>query len=221
MRPLTRRFDKAPTARSFIAGSFCMNKPSMKSLVHRRIRRELGRWSCITLCLIAFVTIFKPDQTQAQSGPTDYQIKAVFLFNFAQFVEWPASAFSNSQTPLVIGVLGQDPFGSYLDETVRDERVNNRPLVVQRYRRAEDIGTCHILFISRSETSRLGDVLDKVRGRNILTVSDGEGFSARGGIIQFVTTNNKVRLRINLAAARTAGLTISSKLLRPAELVNP
>ena len=115
------------------------------------------------------------------AAPREYQLKAVFLFNFAQFVEWPPEAFPDAQTPLVIGVLGEDPFGAYLDETVRGERVNNRSLVVQRYRRVDEIKTCHILFISRSEADRLEQILVRLKGRNILTVGDAEGFAQRGG----------------------------------------
>jgi hypothetical protein len=150
--------------------------------------------------------------------PGEYQLKAVFLFNFAQFVEWPPQAFADAQTPLVIGVLGRDPFGAYLDETVRDEKVNGRSLTVQRYRRVEEIGACHILFISRSEADRLGQILASLKDRNILTVGDADGFTERGGMIRFVIENNKIRLRINLNAAKAARLTISSKLLRPAEI---
>ena len=150
-----------------------------------------------------------------QSAPAaEYQVKAVFLFNFAQFVEWPASAFPESQTPLVIGVLGQDPFGSYLDETVRGERVNNHPLTVRRYRRVEEIQTCHVLFISRSEVDRLDQILASLKYRKILTVADVESASGSRVMIRFVTQQNKIRLRINPEAARVANLTISSKLLR-------
>jgi hypothetical protein len=156
----------------------------------------------------------------AQTAPAqEYQVKAVFLFNFAQFVDWPPQAFPEAQTPLVIGVLGEDPFGAYLDETVRDEKVNNRPLAVQRYRRVEEIKTCHILFISRSEADRLGQILASLKERSILTVSDTEGAAQRDVMIRLVTEKNKIRLRINLQAARAANLTISSKLLRPAEIV--
>jgi hypothetical protein len=156
----------------------------------------------------------------AQSGPTpEYRLKAVFLFNFAQFVEWPASAFPEPGTPLVIGVLGEDPFGAYLDETVRGERVDDRALTVRRYRRGEEIGACHILFISRSEQGHLDQLLDSLRGRSVLTVSDAERFASRGGMIRFVTEQNRIRLRVNLEAARAANLTISSKLLRPAQIV--
>jgi len=151
----------------------------------------------------------------------EYQVKAVFLFNFAQFVEWPTNAFPEVQTPFVIGVLGEDPFGAYLDETVRGEKVNNRSLVVERYRRAEEIKTCHVLFISRSEVNRLAEILANLKGRNILTVGDAESFAQRGGMIRFVTEKNKLRLKVNLEAAKAANLTISSKLLRSSEIVTP
>ena len=161
-----------------------------------------------------------PTNTLAQSPPDpEYQLKAVFLFNFAQFVEWPAVAFPNSETPLVIGILGEDPFGPYLDETVRGETVHDRPLVVRRFRSVAEITTCHILFISRREDRRLKGILDSLRGRSILTVSDADGFARRGGMIRFVTDHHRIRFRINLEAARAANLTLSSKLLRPAEIV--
>jgi len=157
----------------------------------------------------------------AQAPSREYQIKAVFLFNFAQFVEWPPRAFPSGETPLVIGVLGEDPFGSYLDETVRGERVNNRPLEVQRYRRVEEITTCHVLFVSRSEAGHLDQTLASLKDRNILTVGDADDFVRRGGAIQLANAQNRVRLLINPDAAKAANLTISSKLLRAAELVTP
>lgn len=159
-----------------------------------------------------------PAQT---ASPQEYQVKAVFLFYFAQFVEWPPDVFPEPRTPLTIGVLGEDPFGAYLDETVRGEKVNHRPLIVQRFRRVEDIKTCHVLFISRSETERLEQVLASLKGRKILTVGDFDGFARRGGMIRFVNEKNKIRLKIGLETAKAANLTISSKLLRPAEIVAP
>jgi hypothetical protein len=157
----------------------------------------------------------------ARAAPSpEYQVKAVFLFNFAQFVEWPATAFADAQSPMVIGVLGDDPFDSALDEAVRGEIVNRRPLVVRRYRRVADITACHILFVSRSEAARLDEIFAALKGRSLLTVGDTDGFSLRGGMIRFVTENNRTRLRINVEAAKAAQLTISSKLLRPAEIVS-
>lgn len=85
----------------------------------------------------------------------EYEVKAVFLFNFTQFVDWPPAAFPDAQAPLTIGVLGDDPFGDFLDETVRGEKSNSRPIVIRRYRRVEEVGPCHVLFISRSESHRL------------------------------------------------------------------
>ncbi len=175
-----------------------------------------GVWGLVwTLCLA------HGSGLAAQSSPApEYRLKAVFLFNFAQFVEWPASAFPEPDSPLVIGVLGEDPFGASLDETVRGETVNDRPLTVRRFRRVEEIGGCHILFVSRPEQGRLGEILDSLKGRSVLTVSDANGFATRGGMIGFVTEENHIRLRVNLEAARAANLTISSKLLRPAQIVS-
>lgn len=151
---------------------------------------------------------------------SEYQVKAVFLFNFAQFVDWPPEAFADSLAPLVIGVVGDDPFGPLLEATVRGETVHARSLEIRRYRRTDDLSTCHVLFISRSETARLAGILAALQGQPILTVSDDEDFARRGGVVGFVTESGKIRFRINLEAARAARLTISSKLLRLAEVVS-
>jgi hypothetical protein len=151
----------------------------------------------------------------------EYQVKAVFLLNFAQFVDWPADAFPDADTPVVIGVLGDDPFGGVLDQTVRGERLGGRSFQVRRYQRVDEIKICHILFIARSEESRPEDVLAGLKNRPILTVSDVDGFAERGGMIRFVTDRNRIRLQINPPAAEAAHLTISSKLLRLAEIVTP
>jgi YfiR/HmsC-like len=162
-----------------------------------------------------------PARAQAPAAPSEYQVKAVFLFNFSQFVDWPAASFADGRAPLVIGVLGSDPFGATLDEIVRGETVNGRPLEVRRYDSVEQIDACHILFIERSQEERLDAVLAALKGRSVLTVGDFEGFVRHGGIIRFVTVGNKIRMRVNLAAAQDAKLTISSKLLRPAQIVAP
>ncbi len=157
---------------------------------------------------------------QGQSPRTsEYQLKAVFLFNFVQFVDWPPSATQDSQPSLLIGILGDDPFGTFLDEIVRGERLGARSIQVRRYRRIADIEECNILFISRSENERVPEILSAVKNRPVLTVSDGDGFASQGGIIQFFTDKNRIRIRINLDAAEAANLTISSKLLRVAEVV--
>lgn len=184
----------------------------------KRFRLKAAPWSR----LVAFALLFSSGPPlSAQQVSKEYQIKAAFLYNFSQFVEWPASAFPNAQAPLVIGVIGDDPFGSYLDDIVRGEKVNNHPLVVQRFRRVNEIKTCHVLFVSRSEANQIEQILSSLRSRNILTVGDFEDFAQRGGMIRFIAENNKIRFRINVGVARAAKLTISSKLLRAAEIVNP
>ena len=175
----------------------------------------------VWLVLSALLLAGAPQAPVRAMSPTEYQLKAVFLFNFAQFVDWPQESFPEAQTPLVIGVLGEDPFGTYLDDIVSGERVNNRQLEIQRYRQVDEIKTCHILFISQSESKRLEQIVADLKGRSILTVSDSVGFARSGGMIRFVTERNKLRLKINLEAATAANLTISSKLLRPAEIVTP
>jgi hypothetical protein len=184
----------------------------------RRPSSRAYAWThlCIAL-LLALLPTFGAEP--AAPPPQEYQIKAVFLFNFAQFVSWPASAFPDAESPFVIGVLGKDPFAGALDEAVRGEKLKGRSFVIEHYNRAEEIKSCHILFVSRSEVARLPAILSALKGRSILTVSDADGFVEHGGIIRFVTEQNKVRFRINLDAAKAADLVLSSKLLRPADVV--
>ena len=171
-------------------------------------------------CIAAALSFTGSSTVLGQSPPTrEYQVKAVFLFNFTQFVDWPPAAFPEDTASLVIGVLGDDPFGPYLDDIVRGEQVNNRRLTVKRYRRPEDVRACQVLFISRSEDKNLDKVLAAVRGADVLTVSDADAFASRGGMIQLATEQGKIRLKINVDAARASSLTISSKLLRSAEIV--
>ena len=184
------------------------------------IARAYRRWC--TLGLMTAMTVFlnSPATTAAPSAANaEYQIKAVFLFNFAQFVTWPERAFERPKSPLIIGVLGDDPFGAYLDEVVRGEKVGEREITALRFHRVEEINECHILFVSRSEAGQLDKIIAHLKGRSVLSVSDIDSFSRQGGMVRFVTENSKIRMRINLEVAKAAGLEISSKLLRPATIV--
>lgn len=149
----------------------------------------------------------------------EYVLKAAFLFHFTQFVDWPAEAFADSDTPFTICILGTDPFGKALDEVVQNEKVKGRSIVVRRIRNVADAKNCHILYLGSSETGNMERIIKANQGKPILTVADMEMFARRGGMIRFVTENNKIRFRINNVAAQEAGLTISSKLLRLAEIV--
>jgi YfiR/HmsC-like len=149
----------------------------------------------------------------------EYQVKAVFLFNFSHFVEWPATAMSAPNQPFVICVLGDDPFGTRLDEAVRGEQINQHPLAIRRLQSAGDAGDCQILYIARSEAVHIQPILAALDHRSVLTVADMDQGAERGVMIELAMENNRIRLRINVEASRAAGLTISSKLLRPAEIV--
>ena len=153
-------------------------------------------------------------------APNEYQVKAVFVFNFSRFVEWPAAALGAANEPFVIGIVGNDPFGARLDEAVRGEQINQHPLQIRRFGSIGDAANCRILYIDRSQSAQLRDILAALANRNVLTVADFEGAGERGVMMQFVTESNRIRLRINVEAAKAAGLTISSKLLRPAEIVS-
>jgi hypothetical protein len=173
---------------------------------------ELLDWRALLCLLLAAIAA----GARAVDAPTDNDVKAVFVYNFSRFVAWPDSASSG---PFVIGILGHDELGTRLDEAVRGESLNNRPLVVRRFQSIDEIGDCQILFIDRSESAELGHVLSTLTHRSTLTVSDMPDAADHGVMIQFVTENSRIRLRINVDSARSAGLTISSNLLRPAEIV--
>lgn len=171
--------------------------------------------------LLAFLVFMPGMLMQAQKPDREYQLKAVFLFNFTQFIEWPAKAFSEPETPLVIGVLGKNPFGDYLKQTVSDEKVNKHPLHIQYFNSVEEVRNCHILFINIPETERLGQTLSVLKGKNILTVGDAGSFLKQGGMIRFFTRDDRIQLQINPDAIKAEDLAVSSQLLRLAEIVVP
>jgi hypothetical protein len=158
--------------------------------------------------------------THAQSPATsEYQVKAAFLFNFAKFVEWPPSSFSDASAPLRICVLGRDPFGEELRNITKEKVVNGRKLEVSQVPDLQLAKTCHVLFIASSETARLKQIFESLRGTDALTVGDTKGFVEQGGMINFVLENNRVQFEVNRKAAEQVGLKISSKLLSVAKLV--
>jgi hypothetical protein len=171
------------------------------------------------LLLAAFAGLMVAQALSASDAPTENQVQAVFLFNFSRFVEWPAQTFAAPSDPFVIGIVGSDPFGARLDEAVHNEQINGHTLTVRRFRSISELDHCQILFIDRSEIGRLAQILAALDHHSILTVSQADGAAQQGVMIQFATENSRIRLRINVDSARAAGLTISSKLLRPAEII--
>lgn len=162
------------------------------------------------------------EKSFAQAPSREYQIKAVLLYNLTQFVEWPKSAFTTNDVPFVIGILGVDPFGTLLEDAVRGESYNNRQIIVKHFEKMEEAKNCQMLFISSSERNTLPTLLPKLNGLPILTVADYEGFIRAGGMINiYKTLDNKIRLKINVTAAKANDLAVSAKLLRVSVIVRP
>lgn len=172
-----------------------------------------------TLALLCAVMIHGAVAHSASPPATEQQVKAVFVYNFTHFAEWPPERFASPTEPLVIGVLGSDDFAEQLGEAVRGERVGEHPLEVRRLRGTDELGQCHILYIDRAEAASLEPTLRQLTGRGTLTVSDVDGSARRGAMIEFARSGSRIRLLVNVDSARAAGLTLSSKLLRPAEIV--
>jgi hypothetical protein len=149
----------------------------------------------------------------APQGPSEYQVKAVFLYNFVKFVEWPATP-AGQEGPIEICVLGKDPFGGALERVVEGKTVNARQIVIRRIGEIAAARSCQVLFVSASEAGRVSELTKAIRGRNVLTVSGIDRFCERGGIITFLMEGQRVRFQINPKMATSAGLKISSKLLQ-------
>lgn len=160
-------------------------------------------------CLFAFGF---PAQAQ-ETAPTEYQIKAACLYNFIKFVEWPTQAYAGATSPTVIGVLGENVFGDDLEKAIHDKVVNHHPLQFKHFDSVKEVTNCQVLFISASEKKRFPEILEALRGKSILTVSESDHFLRDGGMINFVIVDLKVRFQINNEPARKAGLIISSDLL--------
>jgi hypothetical protein len=174
------------------------------------MRKNAGK-AVVLLFSLIFAIGFKCDAQGSQ--PTEYQIKAAYIYNFARFVDWPPQAFASTNAPMVIGVLGENVFGSSFQQ-FNGRKINGHELQFEKFDSVTTATNCQILFISASEKSHLSKILGQLQGTSILTVSEADNFIGDGGMIYlFIDEENKVRFQINNNAARKAGLTISSKLL--------
>lgn len=155
------------------------------------------------------------DDTQ----PTEYQLKAAYIYHFAQFVEWPSTAFPQTNAPLVIGILGENPFGNNLQRVVQGKVLGGHPLVVQEFRSLPEMtNNCHVLFIGYPD-ERLPEILAALNGTSTLTVGESKRFTESGGMIKFIMEGTKIRFQINQTNAEKAGLKMSFKLLSLASKV--
>jgi hypothetical protein len=157
---------------------------------------------------------------QGNTGSTEYQIKAAFLYKFLSFVEWPAQALP-ADTPLQVGVLGADTLADELAKVVASRPVNGRPVMVRKVRSSEALGELHVLFVGRGSSERVPQILSAARGRALLTVSESDDAFALGSAINFVVVDDKVRFDVALQRAEQSGLKISARLLTAARKVSP
>ena len=155
-------------------------------------------------------------QPAACAEYSEYDVKAECIGIFLQGIKWPAKAFADESAPFIIGICGSDPFGG----KVGGPSVGGRNVVVKKSKRIEDLASCHLIFVSKSESARIGEILGALRGTNALTVGEAEGFAGKGGIINFVIEDGKVHYELNPAAARRSGLEISAKIVRLGKLVS-
>ncbi len=180
--------------------------------LQRRVLAAFALLCGVALCADAVSTsTVRPD--------LEHQVKAVFLLRFAQFTEWPAR---DKESPFVVGIVGADPFGEYLDSAASDLRIDGRPVEVRRFKTAAEVAQSEplaLVFVSHSVANQMSSLLASLQQRPVLTVSDVSGFVGRGGIIEFVTYRNRVSFRVDQRQAKASGLRISSKLLGAAAAV--
>jgi hypothetical protein len=180
---------------------------------------RINKRPLLVLISVCWLIVGAPAVSQAENpAPGEYDVKAAFLYNFAKFVEWPAESFTTDRMPLTICVLGDNPFGKGFD-SIRSKTINNRAIAIREIDDVEAAGACHLLFISMSEQPHVDAVLGSLGKRSVLTVSDMNMFTQAGGMISFVTAENKIRFEINNRATKRAGVKISSQLLKLARTV--
>ena len=183
-----------------------------------RIRSE--RWLLWTLLTLGCLFFLQARSHAAAEVSREFRIKAASLQWFPYYVEWPSAAFENKDSPVLIGILGADPFREALEELL-DKKVNGREVKVVRFATLENVRDCHVLYVNLPDRRDVQRALDLVREKPILTVSDQDGFIDQGGMVSLLKFKNRLKPHINNAAARRAGLIINSRLLTVSEVVKP
>ncbi|HEX5410836.1 MAG TPA: YfiR family protein [Terriglobia bacterium] len=186
----------------------------MPNIVRAPIRRFRSLELPLIVCAAGVVISQIPVAAQT-SKPTQYDVEAAYLCQFPRFVEWPEPV-SPARKTFPLCVIGQNPFGHILEDDARDEQIQGLPLEARKISSAREAADCRILFVGSSKADDFADVLAALHGAPVLTVSDMPDFISRGGIIQFVLIDSRVRFRINLGNAERVGIRLSSQLLKVA-----
>jgi len=203
------------------------NTRKVTSIIRMRIRA----YNLMVLALVLLMAAIAPDALAAPVVSSEYQVKAAFLYNFIKFVDWPGEDATDSNEPVVIVVLGKNPFGGAF-KPIENKQVKERDVSVKYFKGLEEleksgekdkaieaIRKCQLLFICPSEEANLREIINLVKNRSVLTVADSKDFLDSGGIIEFVMDGKKVRFGINVTAAKSAKLKVRSQLLRLAKKV--
>lgn len=194
----------------------CEHRPRGRAAWLRTVLREVTTsWVWLTVAGMGFTA------EPGAERPSEYQVKAADLFIFSKFTTWPADRFAQTNSPVVFGVVGEDPFQEHFKAIVQTKFLNGRPLTLTYPRTREEMKSCHVLFISRSERGRVGELLGAVRGLSVLTVSEIEQFTRKGGMIEYYLEAGSVKFEINTVAAADAGLELGSQLLKAARITKP
>lgn len=199
------------------------SRPGRRLAGFRVVRRFAGMtWLFIRLLVVgvSFATGTLAVMAEGEA-PLDYQVKAAYLVNFPKYMDWPASAFADTNSPITVAVLGDaDVANEFASMVEGGKTVGGHPIVLKRITKEEEItNDCQVLFVATSERSRIAAILEKVKGSSILTVGESDDFLEKGGVINLVHRDRKIRLQVNLTAAEKAHLKISSRLLVVAEVV--
>jgi hypothetical protein len=182
-----------------------------------RVSRAFTRQLALCLASLLILTVLLPASFGAQM--TDYQVKAAFLYNFAKFVEWPAIAHTSTNSPLVIGFVGEDSISESLSALTKGQTAQGRPIEVRSCEFDSNLSGCHVLFLGHKAAGKTKDILARIGSAHVLTVGDGEEFIQQGGIIGFAIVDKSVKFDINAKAAETAQLKVSSRLMAVARTV--
>lgn len=175
----------------------------------------------IVAATVGTVILLMPSPSLSSRAIADeYEVKAAYILNFAKLVSWPRSAFASDSAPIIIGIVGNDPFGSVIDRVMAGKTAGGRTLSVKRIPINSAMKGAHILFVSMSAKDRIPQVLEAVSGSPVLTIGDRDGFASRGGVMDFYWDDGSVKFTINRSAAARQKLEISSRLLSLARLIN-
>ena len=183
-----------------------------------RARQASLRFSIAALTVLLFIGGVRWVSAQSNIS-SEYQVKAAFLFHFAQFVDWPPEAFKDAGAPLTYCTVGEDPFHGALDASMSGKTIDGRPVRVLHFKLGQEVQTCQILFLGAPEKKSLAATLVNLGASPVLTVGESQNFIEQGGMIGFLWEDNKGHFEINLEAAERAKLKISARLLTLAKTV--